>query len=169
MEHALRKGQVIVLGPEDGESYWQPEPANGYVTIKVSPFSCESNSLAAGFQVIDPGGHIRAHGHARNEEILFVWEGTGCAVVDGREYAVEPGSMVYVGRMVRHSIVNKGTTQLKVLWIILPPGLEELMARIGKPRKPGEPRPENLARPPNAQDIYDKAWFASEAQLAAAD
>lgn len=168
MERTIRKGQVIVLGPEDGESYWQPEPANGYVTIKVSPFTCESNTLAAGFQVIDAGGHIRAHGHARNEEILFVWEGRGKAEVDGKEYPVEPGSMVYVGRMVKHSVINTGKTQLKVFWIILPPGLEEMMERIGRKRTPGEPRPIGLVRPPNAQDIYDKAWFARESDLVAA-
>ena len=60
-----RKGQHLVFGPEDGKSYWQPEPADGYATIKLSPENCESNAMAAGFQVIDPGGQIRPHAHAR--------------------------------------------------------------------------------------------------------
>lgn len=165
MARRSTKGQAMVLGPEEGDSYWQPEPAHGYITVKVSPFNCDSNTVAAGFQVIDPGGHIRSHGHARNEEMLFVWEGHGLAVVDGVEHAVEPGSLVYVGRWVQHSIVNKGHGPLKVLWVILPPGLEDALAKIGAPRRPGEPRPGGLIRPPNAQEIYDQAWFAREEDL----
>lgn len=160
MRRVVRKGLSMVLGPDDGDSYWQPEPAHGYVTVKVSPFTLSSNSVSAGFQVIDPGGHIRAHAHERAEEMLFVWEGRGIAAVDGVEHPVEPGSLVYVDRFVEHSIINTGERQLKLLWIFIPPGLEDMLAAIGAPRIPGEPRPALVERPANARDIYERAWFA---------
>ena len=37
-QHALAepwdKGDALVLQPDEGESYWQPKPANGYSTVK---------------------------------------------------------------------------------------------------------------------------------------
>ena len=33
----LKKGPARVIGPEDGESYWQPVPHQGHMTIKVGP------------------------------------------------------------------------------------------------------------------------------------
>ncbi len=30
------KGPVIALGPEDGESFWQPQPSTGYVINKIN-------------------------------------------------------------------------------------------------------------------------------------
>jgi len=41
------RGLVHVLGPEEGTSHWQPEPANGYITVKVSPRNLNTHSLAA--------------------------------------------------------------------------------------------------------------------------
>lgn len=151
------KGLHHVLGPEDGDSHWQPEPANGYITVKVSPHNLNTRSLAAGFQVIDPGCHIRPHAHDRAEELLFIWEGHG---VDGVKRPIEPGSLVYVGKWVTHSIVNRGTTQMKVLWVITPPGLEDFLTAIGPVRRAGDPRPEGLRRPDNIDELVDRAYFA---------
>src|SRR5215831_17855935 len=49
------KGIVIALGPEDGESFWQPLPSTGYVINKINPYNsptthsrlaCRCSSLA---------------------------------------------------------------------------------------------------------------------------
>jgi len=88
----LIKGPAMVLGPEEGESYWQPVPHRGYMTVKVSPRNHPSNLFSMGIQVIPPGCHIRAHGHARNDEILFIYQGSGHCVVDGKTHKLEPGS-----------------------------------------------------------------------------
>lgn len=159
------KGQAYVFGPEDGESHWQPEPANGYITVKVSPHNLPTNTLSAGFQVIDPGCHIREHAHARAEELLFIWEGEGLAMVDGVPQPIGPGSLVYVGRWVNHSIVNRGNTQMKVLWVITPPGLEDFLTAIGPRRMPDQKRPEGLKRPPDIQNLLDRAYFARPEDL----
>ena len=33
------EGIAIVLGPEDGDSYWQPLPSRGYVINKINPYT----------------------------------------------------------------------------------------------------------------------------------
>lgn len=153
------KGEKIVLQPDEGESYWQPMPANGYGTIKVSPKNCASNYVSMGVQVIAESGYVREHWHSRHEEILFCFEGQGEILVDGVAHPFVPGTTVYVGRWVRHKIVNTGRGDLKMTWTYLPPGLDEFFAAIGRPRRPGEPRPAPFPRPEDTLDAERRSGF----------
>jgi quercetin dioxygenase-like cupin family protein len=161
------KGPAMVIGPEEGASFWQPAPCDGYITVKVSPFNSPSNQYALGIQVLPPGGSIRKHGHARSDEILFVYEGTGTATVDGKAHKLEPGSTVVTGRFVEHGVVNDGTVDLKLMWLVLPPGLESFFEAVGRPRVPGEPPPARFGRPADFDALLDKAWYAKPEQLVA--
>ena len=159
------QGPWGVWHEEDGESWWQPEPANGHVTLKLTPDTFPSNQFSVGLQYIDPGGALRDHGHQCNDEILFVWEGEGTAYVNGEEFKVKPGSMVYVGRFVKHGFVNEGPGQLKIMWVITPPGLEGVIRGIGQPRESGGSRPDEFVSPENVRKILDIAKFAPPDQL----
>ena len=116
----------MVLGPEDGESFWQPGPHHGYMTVKLSPRNHPSNQFSMGIQVMPPGCHVRSHGHARNDEVLFIYAGSGRCVIDGETHAIEPGSTVVLGRYVEHSIHNDGPDDMKFFWVFTPPGLEHV-------------------------------------------
>jgi quercetin dioxygenase-like cupin family protein len=153
------KGNSIVLQPEEGDSYWQPAPASGYATIKVSPENCCSNFVSMGIQAIAEGGYVREHWHAKHEEILFCFEGEAEVLVDGIPHRFVPGTTVFVGRWVRHKITNTGLGYLKMTWTYLPPGLHEFMQSVGEPRKPGEPEPAQFARPADTVEIERKAGF----------
>ena len=64
-----------VFQPEEGESYWQPEPANGYVTIKASPRQTSGMGFSQGIQAIPPHSRVREHAHDSQEEVIFCLEG----------------------------------------------------------------------------------------------
>jgi hypothetical protein len=81
-------------------------------------------------------------------------------VIDGVEHPIEPGSPVYVGKWIVHSIVNRSAKQMKVLWVITPPGLEDFLVVVGPERKQGEDRPQGLPRPSNIQQLLNRAYFA---------
>jgi len=86
------KGSKFVLQPDEGNSYWQPKPANGYITIKISPDNCTSNLVTMGIQVVAPNGcYVREHWHSRNEEILFCYEGRGTILVAGAGAPAQAG------------------------------------------------------------------------------
>ena len=161
----LVKGPAMVLGPEDGASYWQPSPHRGYMTVKVSPHNHPSNLFSMGIQVIPSGCHVRDHGHARNDEILFIYEGTGHCVVDGGRHELEPGSTIVLGRFVEHSIYNDGPSEMKLVWFFSPPGLEDVVEAAGRPRTPGEVAPAPFERPSNIGEILQRAGYATPEQL----
>jgi mannose-6-phosphate isomerase-like protein (cupin superfamily) len=160
IEERTGKGTRLVLQPEEGRAYWQPKPANGYVVIKVSPENCSSNAVTMGIQAVAPDGcYVREHWHSRNEEILFCFEGRGTIVVDGVPHAFVPGTTAFLGRWVKHKIVNEGAQPLKFTWTFLPPGLDEFFASIGRPRTPGEPAPEPFERPAETLAIERRTGF----------
>src|SRR5215469_4985799 len=82
------KGIAIVLGPEDGESYWQPQPSRGYVINKINPYTVPYDDFSTGIQVLEPGAHIRRHAHERSHELLFCFRGTGSAEIAGETFEV---------------------------------------------------------------------------------
>ena len=157
--------KVFVIQPEEGESFWQPVPAGGYAEVRVSHRTDPSiQSFATGIQVIAPGCHIREHVHPAQEELLFFFEGRGEAVIDGRSHPLRAGTTVYVGAGHRHKFVNTDPArELKMCWVMLPGGdggLDDFFARIGRPRRPGEPAPEPFARPADVDRIEAETVFA---------
>jgi hypothetical protein len=58
------ESQVSVVQPDEGESFRQPVPANGYAEVRVSHRRHPSiKRLAIGIQVIAPSSYIRKHVH----------------------------------------------------------------------------------------------------------
>lgn len=153
------KGEALVIEPEAGESYWQPIPSTGYITSKVTPYNSPYDSFAAGIQVLEPGASVRMHAHERSHELIFVYEGEGYADVDGARHELAQGSMMVMGRRVHHYVENTGDGQLKMMWVIFPPGLEDWFSAIGKPRISGEEPPAPFKRPPDVAHIQDRQRF----------
>ena len=151
---------VKIVGPSEGESYWQPVPANGYIRNIFSQASVGARSnYSMGTQTLPPGCFIREHTHARNEEVIYVVEGSGVARIDGVEYPIEQGSAVHVGMGRRHHFLNPGTKPMTFLWVMMPGGLDRFFAEIGRLRTPGEPAPAPFPRPENIAEIEARTVF----------
>ncbi len=155
-------GAVVVRQPDEGESFWQPVPANGYSEVRVSKRdSSKIQGFSSGIQVIAPGCHVREHQHGSEQELLCFFEGTGKAVVNGVEHPIQPGTTVYVGPWNKHTFINDGDVDLKMMWVLMPGGLEDFFQAIGRPRTAGEPAPDPFPRPENVEEIERQTVFAS--------
>lgn len=150
--------RYMVMQPDDGPSYWQPEPANGYVCNRVSAENWQG-SVSCGIQVVAVGSHVRRHAHDRHREIICVWQGSGKAIVDDREHLMQPGTIIALAQDVEHTFINDGVEELKFFWIIEPHGLEEFFRMIGRPREAGEPTPPSFARPDDVLAIEASTCF----------
>ncbi len=158
------RGPAVVVQPGEGDSFWQPVPANGYAEVQVSKRNVAvGDRFASGVQVIAPMSHIREHLHDVNEEILFFFEGTGQVLVNGEAHPVVPGTVAYVGPGNRHKIVNDTDQDLKMMWVLMPGGLEDFFQAIGRPREAGQPAPEPFPRPDDVERIERETVFGSVA------
>lgn len=74
--------------------------------------------MRLGMTWLEPGQEIGVHGH-NCDEILYVLEGKGTFVVDGKKYEAGPGDLVYVPPDVIHGgHKNTGDKLWRYLFIV---------------------------------------------------
>ena len=160
-------GQVKVVGPTDGESFWQPVPANGFVRNLLNNRMVGSNlKFSMSTQTIAPGCFIREHTHSHNEEIIFVVSGSGSVKLDNEEVPISAGSAVFLGLNRKHQWNNPGPEPLTILIFFVPGGLDAFFGEIGRPRTAGEAAPAPFPRPENVAEIEARTvfgWTAKDA------
>jgi mannose-6-phosphate isomerase-like protein (cupin superfamily) len=156
---AHEKGVAIIIGPDEGESLWQPLPSKGYIINKINPYTSPYDDFSVGIQVLEPGAHVRRHGHERSHELLFCFRGSGIAEVDGKAYELREESMVLIGRGLKHKVTNTGPGQMRLLWLISPPGLEDWFRALGRPRKAEDRVAPEFERPGNIREIQAQQRF----------
>ncbi len=141
------RGRAVVVQPGEGPSYWQPVPANGHADPRLTPALTGFDTLSMGYQTIAPGSRVREHSHGDQIELQICFSGRGRVVVDGASHPLAPGTACFLGHDVKHEIINESADDLVMLWVITPPGLEDFLKAIGRPRSEGDPAPEPFARP----------------------
>ena len=159
MGGAVLGGGAVILGPDEGQSLWQPSPAQGYVTIKLSADNSDYGGYSAGIQVLPPGRHVREHGHLDNHELIFIFEGRGTVTVNELTTEIFAGSTVLFEPKSFHRIDNTGSTDLKLFWVYSPPGLERWFTAIGRPRRAGETAPTAFDRPSDVSAALELMRF----------
>ena len=141
------RGHAVVMQPEEGPSYWQPKPANGYSSPKLFPELTKFNGFSMGYQSVAPHSKIRAHSHTDQVELQICFSGRGYVLVDGERHELVPGTACFLGPDVVHEIFNDTDEDLVQLWVIGPAGLEDFFKTIGRNRTHGDTTPENFDRP----------------------
>ena len=149
-----------IVGPQEGDFFWQPVPANGFVRNILSQATTgAAANFSIGTQTVAPGSFVREHTHAREEEIIVVLEGRGLARIDGVDHPLEKGSAVYVDKHRRHHFLNPHDEPMTFFWVFVPGGLDDFFAEIGRPRRPGEHAPDPFGRPENVAEIERRTVF----------
>jgi quercetin dioxygenase-like cupin family protein len=153
-------GKAIVLGPDDGPSFWQPVPANGFVRNLFNDETTGSvHKFSLSAQTVAPGCFVREHTHNANDEIIYVVSGQGLVRIDGKDHPVEAGSAVYLGVNRKHKWINTGTEPFTFVALFMPGGLDAFFAKIGRQRKTGEPAPAPFPRPADIAEIEGRSVF----------
>ena len=72
--------------------------------------------------------------HRGSDQWLFVIEGTGRAILNGRGRALKPGTLLVIPKGMKHEIRNTGKSLMKTLNLYHPPAYR----RDGEPLKRGK-------------------------------
>jgi len=145
---------VRIVRPGEGAQHWQPEPANGWVEILTSPrFPGAPAGVSAGLQELPPLGKIREHAHPAQTEAFWIVAGQALARLDGEVRRITAGTFLVAPPHARHGFINDGDIPFRMLWMLVPAGLEDFFTAIGRPRGPGLPDPTPYPRPAETPGI----------------
>lgn len=56
-----------------------------------------------------------SHYHRKRESIFFVLQGKGKAIIEGKEYDIEPNTVIYIPPGEKHAFRNIGNTEMRML------------------------------------------------------
>ncbi|MDB5416394.1 MAG: hypothetical protein JWR10_4729 [Rubritepida sp.] len=154
---------LVIVPPEGGRSFWQPVPANGFVRCLLSSAEIGAETaFSMGTQNVDAGCFVREHQHPDNEEVIFILEGRGEALLDGvTTHPLETGTCLFIGKGRPHRFQASDEAQLVFMWLMMPGGLDTFFARIGRERQAGDTKPEPFARPADVLQIEAETVFGA--------
>ncbi len=87
----------------------------------IHPNTNDNKNTSIAEAIVQPGGATFNHYHKVSEEIYHITEGEGTLVRDGEHINVVKGDTVFLPAGVKHYVVNKGISELKILCVMTPP------------------------------------------------
>ena len=114
-ESKVEKGRFAVIKKSD----WMREQMKGYEVSSLCYNERDGiKAMRMGLVEIAPGQQVPEHNSAA-EEIYYVLEGKGTIGVEGIDYEVSEGDIVYRAEDLWHGPhINTGTTPFKLLFVV---------------------------------------------------
>ncbi|KAL4884130.1 RmlC-like cupin domain-containing protein [Aspergillus karnatakaensis] len=117
-----------------------PTPVHGevsWVTLLSTP-QTPSSDMAAGLATLPPRtGHLCKHRHTQSE-IYYITTGKGIVFIDGKEYPVEKGSVVFIPGDAEHGIWNTEKNVLEWFYVFPTAGFGDVVYRFSSEEKEKE-------------------------------
>jgi quercetin dioxygenase-like cupin family protein len=88
---------------------------------RVRKMLFKTDQLWSEIACYEPGQSTVMHSHPREEEAIFVLEGTANMCIDGVEMAVPAGSIVRFPHNVPHDVRNLGTERCVIMFLKINP------------------------------------------------
>ncbi len=118
------------VAPNRGQTYLL---AGDLVAVKVT--AAETGGAYSLFELrIAPTAGLPLHLHRYEDEAVFVLAGTLTLQVADRRFEAETGGYAFVPRSVPHAFTNQGSEPARLLLLVSPGGLRELLIdELGEP------------------------------------
>lgn len=127
----------IVVPPGGGDPFRFGE---GQFIHKVS--SRDTNGVFAVVEVVTPPqGEVAMHVHEREDELVYVLEGTLEVTLGDQTMTATPGVLALLPRGIPHGFTNVGSSPSRVLDTILPGGFDAYFGELAALYANGEPDP----------------------------
>lgn len=89
-----------------------------------------ARNLSGGTTDIPPGSELPYHVHEKEEEVMFIYQGKGVAVIEDETFSIEAETMVFVPPGLKHTFRNTGGEMLSFAFFYAPPGPEQNIRRL---------------------------------------
>ena len=92
-----------------------------------------AQKVSCGTTEIPVGSEIPYHSHSTEEEVMFIYKGTGVAEIEtGEQFPLEPETAVFMPPGLKHIFRNTGNEPLCFAFFYAPPGPEQAVFKLQK-------------------------------------
>jgi mannose-6-phosphate isomerase-like protein (cupin superfamily) len=84
----------------------------------VTDQTCGSQQYTAGLYFVRPGEKNRTDRHPGQEELYYIFEGSGTVTVDGEVHRITAGDVVFIPDGSTHFLTNDTSETLGLFWAI---------------------------------------------------
>jgi mannose-6-phosphate isomerase-like protein (cupin superfamily) len=90
-----------------------------------------TEAMTIGISEIEPGqaSEFFLHQHAQ-PEVYYILAGHGVVQISGEEYALQPGSLVFIPRAAPHGLCNTGNEVLRLLYVFAVDSLDQVVYKL---------------------------------------
>ena len=153
--------KAVVLQKREGELRTRrpreiATPSSDFL-LKISPKTNGSKHLLLGTEEIPPGGVIPKHKHHGEDEILLIQTGSAHVWLGDKEYAAQPGALVFIPSETWVSLENTGKENISLVFIFNEPGFEEMMRCASVPK--------GQVAPPISREGVKECYHHGDAEL----
>jgi mannose-6-phosphate isomerase-like protein (cupin superfamily) len=106
-----------IIKVDDAQKVSRSPGSPSYRVMLVTEETTDAKELNMIMSVTPPNQPARrgSHYHRKRESIFFVLQGKGKAIIEGKEYDIEPNTVIYIPPGERHTFRNLGDTEMKTL------------------------------------------------------
>jgi mannose-6-phosphate isomerase-like protein (cupin superfamily) len=90
-----------------------------------------AKNMSSGTAEVPINSELPYHTH-KVEELMFIYKGTGVAVIDRETFPLAPETMVFIPPGVKHQFKNTGSEPLAFAFFYAPPGPEQALYNMVK-------------------------------------
>ena len=127
---------MIVIHEDDAPAMDVPAPHKRTLKVLLSPLMADGpQSIAVGLTIVPPGGQSDVQRHSEGE-MFYVVSGHGLIEIENEQKELTPGTAAWSPPNTSHYFSNNSSEELKVLWVLSPPGREAAIVEHSD-RRPG--------------------------------
>ncbi len=104
------------------------------VSLLINKIKHGSNTMSFCKEEIVENDFIPVHKHGKEDEIIYVQNGTGLFILNDKEFQVSQGSVAFIPKNRWHGLKNIGNEVLTILFSYAPSGFENYFREIGVPK-----------------------------------
>jgi len=98
-----------------------PPAGPGEETVVLSPEVCGAENVRGLLRWLNPGERLDVVSLPSSHQLLYLMEGEGVFLLEGKEYPAGPGAGLYLGPGERARLDHAGSATLKMFHLIVPP------------------------------------------------
>ncbi len=92
-----------------------------------------AKSLGGMFGLLSAGSGVPYHYHKDRESVLIILSGEAIEIVEGKEYSVKAGDIIFIPAKERHLIYNKSNNEVRFIeFYTQPPLKNDFIAVVSK-------------------------------------